>query len=207
MRVIPVRMKAVETHVHADRRLMGKGGHEVPVALPAPARAILRDYLATDRIGEAPARRSSWSGTRAWVASGSSGGLVGSGSGSSSRSAERGRGCQRCIRTRSGTRPAQNCIVGQGTCVACRNSCMMRTFRRLRFVPGSRSRTCGRRWKRSTTRARKTTIQAPPPRGTKFGAKTATESPWWPQRDSPPGGPASPIPCAGHSLQVPVHQQ
>jgi chromosome segregation ATPase len=27
------------------RRVMGKGGHEVPVALPAPARAILRDYL------------------------------------------------------------------------------------------------------------------------------------------------------------------
>lgn len=33
------------------RRVMGKGGHEVPVALPAPARAILRDYLATERAG------------------------------------------------------------------------------------------------------------------------------------------------------------
>jgi site-specific recombinase XerD len=30
---------------------MGKGGHEVPVALPAPARAILRDYMATERAG------------------------------------------------------------------------------------------------------------------------------------------------------------
>ncbi len=33
------------------RRVMGKGGHEVPVALPAPARAILRDYLASERAG------------------------------------------------------------------------------------------------------------------------------------------------------------
>ena len=33
------------------RRVMGKGGHEVPVALPARARAILRDYLATERAG------------------------------------------------------------------------------------------------------------------------------------------------------------
>ncbi|MDO8479032.1 MAG: tyrosine-type recombinase/integrase [Candidatus Rokubacteria bacterium] len=33
------------------RRVMGKGGHEVPVALPAPARAILRDYMATERAG------------------------------------------------------------------------------------------------------------------------------------------------------------
>jgi len=34
------------------RRVMGKGGHEVPVALPAPARAILRDYVA---VASAPA--------------------------------------------------------------------------------------------------------------------------------------------------------
>jgi len=33
---------------------MGKGGHEVPVALPARARAILRDYVAAERAG-APA--------------------------------------------------------------------------------------------------------------------------------------------------------
>ncbi len=33
------------------RRVMGKGGHEVPVALPAPARAILRDYMAAERAG------------------------------------------------------------------------------------------------------------------------------------------------------------
>ena len=33
------------------RRVMGKGGHEVPVALPARARAILRDYRATERAG------------------------------------------------------------------------------------------------------------------------------------------------------------
>src|SRR6266478_8652356 len=33
------------------RRVMGKGGHEVPVALPAPARAILRDYMTTERAG------------------------------------------------------------------------------------------------------------------------------------------------------------
>jgi site-specific recombinase XerD len=33
------------------RRVMGKGGHEVSVALPAPARAILRDYMATERAG------------------------------------------------------------------------------------------------------------------------------------------------------------
>jgi integrase/recombinase XerC len=33
------------------RRVMGKGGHEVPVALPASARAILRDYIATERGG------------------------------------------------------------------------------------------------------------------------------------------------------------
>ena len=30
---------------------MGKCGHEVPVALPARARAILRDYLITERAG------------------------------------------------------------------------------------------------------------------------------------------------------------
>src|SRR5262249_20095682 len=33
------------------RRVMGKGGHEVPVALPARARAILRDYVAAERAG------------------------------------------------------------------------------------------------------------------------------------------------------------
>ncbi len=33
------------------RRVMGKGGHEVPVALPAPARAILSNYMATERAG------------------------------------------------------------------------------------------------------------------------------------------------------------
>jgi integrase/recombinase XerC len=33
------------------RRVKGKGGHEVPVLLPAPARAILREYLATERAG------------------------------------------------------------------------------------------------------------------------------------------------------------
>jgi len=33
------------------RRVMGKGGNEVPVALPAPARAILRDYMTTERAG------------------------------------------------------------------------------------------------------------------------------------------------------------
>jgi site-specific recombinase XerD len=33
------------------RRVMGKGGHEVPVALPASARVILRDYIATERAG------------------------------------------------------------------------------------------------------------------------------------------------------------
>jgi integrase/recombinase XerC len=33
------------------RRVMGKGGHEEPVALPAPARGILRDYVATGRAG------------------------------------------------------------------------------------------------------------------------------------------------------------
>jgi len=35
------------------RRVKGKGGHEVPVILPAPARAILREYLATERAGAA----------------------------------------------------------------------------------------------------------------------------------------------------------
>jgi integrase/recombinase XerC len=35
------------------RRVKGKGGHEVPVVLPAPARAILREYLATERAGAA----------------------------------------------------------------------------------------------------------------------------------------------------------
>jgi site-specific recombinase XerD len=33
------------------RRVMGKGGHEVPVALSPRARAILRDYMATEREG------------------------------------------------------------------------------------------------------------------------------------------------------------
>ncbi len=33
------------------RRVMGKGGHEGPVALPARARAILRDYMVTERAG------------------------------------------------------------------------------------------------------------------------------------------------------------
>ena len=35
------------------RRVKGKGGHEVPVILPAPARAILREYLATEGAGAA----------------------------------------------------------------------------------------------------------------------------------------------------------
>ncbi len=35
-------------------RVMGKGGHEVPMALPAPARAILSDYMATERAGLPP---------------------------------------------------------------------------------------------------------------------------------------------------------
>jgi len=39
------------------RRVKAKGGHEVPVLLPAPARAILREYLATERAG-APATTS-----------------------------------------------------------------------------------------------------------------------------------------------------
>jgi site-specific recombinase XerD len=34
------------------RRVMGKGGHEASVALPAPARAILREYLARERAGQ-----------------------------------------------------------------------------------------------------------------------------------------------------------
>src|SRR5258705_2519597 len=33
------------------RWVMGKGGQEVRVALPAPARAILRDYMTTERAG------------------------------------------------------------------------------------------------------------------------------------------------------------
>jgi len=33
------------------RRVVGKGGHEVPVALPAPARAILREYMTIERAG------------------------------------------------------------------------------------------------------------------------------------------------------------
>jgi integrase/recombinase XerC len=36
------------------RRVQAKGGHEVPVVLPASARVILREYLATERAG-APA--------------------------------------------------------------------------------------------------------------------------------------------------------
>ena len=40
-----------------SRRVKAKGGHEVPVVLPAPARAILREYLATERAG-APATTS-----------------------------------------------------------------------------------------------------------------------------------------------------
>src|SRR2546427_1404665 len=35
------------------RRVAGKGGHEVPVILPARARAILREYMATERAGAA----------------------------------------------------------------------------------------------------------------------------------------------------------
>ena len=35
------------------RRVKGKGGHEVPVVLPAATRAILREYLATERAGAA----------------------------------------------------------------------------------------------------------------------------------------------------------
>ena len=38
-------------HDFGLRRVMGKGGHEVPVALPARARAILHDYIATERAG------------------------------------------------------------------------------------------------------------------------------------------------------------
>jgi len=36
------------------RRVMGKGGHEVPVALPTQARAILRGYMAAERAGASP---------------------------------------------------------------------------------------------------------------------------------------------------------
>ena len=35
------------------RRVKGKGGHEVPVVLPAATRAILREYLATERAAAA----------------------------------------------------------------------------------------------------------------------------------------------------------
>ena len=34
------------------RRVTGTGGHEVPVALAAPACAILREYLANERAGQ-----------------------------------------------------------------------------------------------------------------------------------------------------------
>ena len=36
------------------RRVIGKGGHEVPVALPARARAILRGYVTAERAGAPP---------------------------------------------------------------------------------------------------------------------------------------------------------
>src|SRR5215467_4029301 len=36
------------------RRVLGKGGHEVPVALSTRARAILRDYVAAERAGAPP---------------------------------------------------------------------------------------------------------------------------------------------------------
>jgi len=36
------------------RRVLGKGGHEVPVALSTRARAILRDYVTAERAGAPP---------------------------------------------------------------------------------------------------------------------------------------------------------
>src|SRR5499427_10651495 len=36
------------------RRVLGKGGHEVPVALPTQARAILREYVAAERASAPP---------------------------------------------------------------------------------------------------------------------------------------------------------
>jgi len=45
------------------RRVLGKGGHEVPVALSTQTRSILRDYVAAERVGAPPTGRCSWSRT------------------------------------------------------------------------------------------------------------------------------------------------
>ena len=127
------------------RRVMGKGGHEVPVALPAPGRAILRDYMTTERAGLPPTaplfvvmyenragqrieRRIT--GQRIWKLAKAVGARA---------------GLEHCIRTRFAMRVAQSYCVARRTCVSCRNSFGTSTFRRPRVIRDSRNRTFGRR--------------------------------------------------------------
>ncbi|PYM44588.1 MAG: hypothetical protein DME16_20470 [Candidatus Rokuibacteriota bacterium] len=150
------------------RRVKGKGGHEVPVVLPAPARAILREYLATERAGAAATaplfvvtyeRQSGQrverriSGQRLWK-------LV------------------KAVGMRAGI-PALHphafrhaCAVElnveQRICGSCKNTYGTKTSRRRRATPGLRSRTSSRRWKRSTTTGSENRIHIPPPRETKL---------------------------------------
>jgi hypothetical protein len=147
---------------------MGKGGHEVPVALPAPARAILRDYLATERaglpataplfvvtykhrVGQYIERRIT--GQRIWKVVKAVGIRAG----------------MPALHPHAlGMHVAQSCCGAQRTCVSCRNSYATSIFRRPRAIPDSRSRTFGRFWKRSTTRGSERGIHIPPPRGMKL---------------------------------------
>ena len=52
--------------------------------------------------------------------------------------------------------------------MSCSNSSAMSKCRRPRATPDSRNRTCGRLWKRSTTRGSKKRIHIPPPTGMKL---------------------------------------
>ena len=74
------------------RRVMGKGGHEVPVALPAPARGpSCATTWPPSGLGSEPLRRSSWSRASTAWASAPSAGSRARGSGKSPKPSGRGR--------------------------------------------------------------------------------------------------------------------
>src|SRR5215469_3900199 len=82
------------------RRVIGKGGHEVPVALTPRTRVILRDYMAAERADVASTAPSSSSHTRTKLVNPPNVGLRVRGFGRSSELPGGGLGYPRCIRTR-----------------------------------------------------------------------------------------------------------
>ena len=145
------------------RRVMGKSGHEVPVALPTQARAILRDYVAAERVGAPP------TAPLFVVAYVNKGGL----------SVERritGQRIWKVVRAagkRAGI-PALHPHALRHACGAellrrtknlrlCRNSCATQTCKRPPATRRSPSRIFRRDWRRSTAKGNERGIHVPPP--------------------------------------------